>query len=252
VVVVALRVATFLASNQEQLYRYVAGQLATTLAEPLDFVVGEDFEQFLANDFDLAFACGFWYLQRSDFYTPLVAPVMLAAKYQSQPVYYVDLVVKSSSPATSLLELEQGVFGFNENNSFSGYQALLSELNQKLGRGFDFFSQAIKTGSHFNSIEAVLSGQVDCTAIDSTVLDAEFVSRPALAPALKTVQLLGPYPAPPLLIRASFAENRRTQLLETLLTLPQLANFKVKHYAQVTPDFYTELVKPKPLAETPE
>ena len=54
----------------------------------------------------------------------------------------------------------------------------------------------VRTGSHRNSLRALLRGEVEAAPIDSTVLALELRADPALA-ALRRIARLGHMPSPP-------------------------------------------------------
>jgi ABC-type phosphate/phosphonate transport system substrate-binding protein len=59
----------------------------------------------------------------------------------------------------------------------SGYYSLLNKLAES-GADESFFDNILCSGSHLNSIEAVLSGKADAAAIDSNVLRIHFREAP--------------------------------------------------------------------------
>ena len=251
-----LTLRSYLSPNYEELYRYLAGQIGRAIGREVRFEVGHDFREFLTNPTDLALACGFWYVQNADYYEPLVAPVMTDRRYGRQPVYFVDVLTRADEqPALSdLASLAGKTFGFNEIQSFSGYHALVAEL-AKQGRTTGFFERLVKTGSHLNSLEKLLQAEIDFATLDSTVLDFERARRPALAPQLRVVTSLGPYPAPPLLINRAIEPSLRSRLLDLLrgMSGPRLADFGLLGYRAVDRAFYAPLAalyETQPVATT--
>jgi len=63
-------------------------------------------------------------------------------------------------------------------------------LNKLAEWGADesFFDNVFCSGSHLNSIEAVLSGKADAAAIDSNVLRIRFREAPALRNKLRVIE----------------------------------------------------------------
>lgn len=230
-----LKVATFLSPNYYPLYRFVAETMGQQIeATGLEFSQGNTFEEFQNGEFDLAFACGYWYAHKTGDYTPLAAPVLADTRYKNRSAYFVDLILRAESPLESFDDLAGQTFAYNEEYSFSGYHALRSELTRK-NLTFAYFGRSVKTGSHLGSIEAVLDGAADVAAIDSTVLAYEFNTRPNLVSRLKILTSFGPYPAPPLLANRNLPENRRRQIQTALANLPaaKLAEFGIKSYQPV-------------------
>lgn len=240
----SLTVTTFLSPRYENLYRYVAQAVAARLGTSLNFRVGNEFSEFLTGEADLAFACGFWYVQNTADYTPVAAPVMLAKRYNGQPVYYQEIVSVANFPATSIEELAGKIFGYNEEESWSGYWAFRSEI-ERAGLDLHSYFRPVKTGSHVHSLAALLHGEIDFASIDSTVLENALAERPALEQELHRIKTLGPYPAPPLMAHVRLSHAARQEINQAIRDLPaeELAKFGVRKYQEVTPEFYANMAK---------
>lgn len=65
----------------------------------------------------------------------------------------------------------------------------------------------------------IAAGQVDASAIDSTVLETEFRLRPSLARALHVIETWGPSPAPPWVVSKSLPAAIRLNLRSLLLSM---------------------------------
>jgi phosphonate transport system substrate-binding protein len=240
----SLTVTTFLSPRYENLYRYVAQAIADRLGTPLDFRVGNEFSEFLAGESDLAFACGFWYVQNTADYDLVAAPVMAAQRYNAQPVYCMEIISAAHFPARNIEELAGKVFGYNEEESWSGYWAFRSEI-ERAGLHLHSYFRPVKTGSHVHSLAALLDGKIDFASIDSTVLEHELAKRPELEQELHRIKTLGPHPAPPLMAQRRLSETVRREISQAIRDLPQkeLAKFGAREYRAVTPDFYADMSK---------
>lgn len=240
-----MRIATFLSPNLLPFYRKVAVQLAQKLETDLDFVVGNDYEQFKQESFDFVFACGFWYAHNAAEYSPLVAPVMTADRYEAAPVYFVDLAIRADEEGDQLENWRGKKFGFNENHSFSGYHALQHYFIETNSSIADFFGQQIQTKSHLNSIKALRNSDIDIAAIDSTVLDLEYKKEPTLSQKIKVLVSLGPYPVPPLLINQKIEQEYRQRALEAMVSLPSATfkSYQMQKFCEVNPVTYSALIK---------
>jgi len=164
-----------------------------------------------SGEVDVAFVCGL--LCSRDFLPKMeivAAPVMEGARYNGQPIYFSDVIVRRDAPFQQFEDLKGSLFGFNDPGSWSGHAAVGFHLQQR-GEGPDFFSQWVETGSHLASVNAVVDGTVDAAAIDSTVLD----SIPASG--LRVVSTLGPNPVPPVAFAASLMPAVRNNLRERLV-----------------------------------
>jgi ABC-type phosphate/phosphonate transport system substrate-binding protein len=93
-----------------------------------------------------------------------------------------------------------------------------------------FFDSVSCSGSHLNSVKAVLSGKADAAAIDSNVLKIGFREAPALRNELRVIKTWRPYPIQPVVscaldpelkqrLRAAFLSTEQDQ--QTRRTLKQ-------------------------------
>ena len=97
--------------------------------------------------------------------------------------------------------------------------------------------RVIESGAHQQSLQLLLAGQIDATAIDSTVLEAELKDCPELAAELRVVVTLGPSSMPPWIIQrhlpeavrmtigSAFAHMHRNAQGRTLLAAHGIAHF---------------------------
>lgn len=221
--------------------------LEQRLGLPVDFIHDlpwQEREKLIdSGQAQLGWICGLPYVVKKDGTQPvldvLAAPVYAALRYQNLPVYFSDVVVLRESRFYNLLDLRGAAWAFNEPNSHSGYNVVrwrLAEMEEKEG----FFGRTLASGAHQDSLEWVLAGKVDASAIDSTVLELEVARRPELVDRLRVVEVLGPSPVPPLVTHSSLPGELRTQVLECLLVMNQdpegrrlLAEHRLRRFAAV-------------------
>src|SRR5262249_773577 len=129
----------------------------------------------------------------------LAAPVMQRPRYEGRPIYFSDVVVRAGSPLRSFADLRGASWAYNEQGSQSGYNLTRFYL-ASLGEPSGYFGNAIESGAHQSSIQMVMEGLVDASAIDSTVLELEFERRPHLAAVVPVIHTLGPSPVPPAVV----------------------------------------------------
>ena len=127
----------------------------------------------------------------------LAAPVMHAARYQGQPIYFSDVIVPADSRLQVFADLRGRRLAYNEPNSYSGYQVVRAHLASQ-GESRAFFGRIVAAGSHQAALRMVVAGAADAASIDSIVLERELQLHPELAAGLRTVATLGPSPIPPL------------------------------------------------------
>jgi ABC-type phosphate/phosphonate transport system substrate-binding protein len=110
--------------------------------------------------------------------------------------------------------------GFNGDDSLSGW-VMPRQALRTLGidpDGYDW----VQTGSHHNSLEALMRGDVDAAPIDSTVLALELRADPALA-ELRRIARLGHLPSPPVVLVGGDPELAAA-LRDALTTLQEREN----------------------------
>jgi phosphonate transport system substrate-binding protein len=163
----------------------------------------------------LLFICGLPYTRTRDGgapIEPLAAPV---PEGEDASVYRADLLVAPGVPLKTPEQLQGARVAFNGDDSLSGW-VLPRHALRELGidpDGFDW----VETGSHRNSLRALMRGEVQAAPIDSTVLALERRADPALN-ALRRIARLGRMPSPPIALVAGNAELA-TSLREALTAL---------------------------------
>jgi phosphonate transport system substrate-binding protein len=154
----------------------------------------------LDDQLDIAFICGLPFARRhrvaANQLQALVAPTMQACRYQDRPVYFSDIIVNAESGLKTFEDLASKTLCYNDLGSNSGYNLLRQRLIQ-CGYPSSFFGKVIQSGSHQRSIRWVADGLVECSAIDSTVLEQELRNSPDLSAQLRVIESIGPCPMPP-------------------------------------------------------
>jgi phosphonate transport system substrate-binding protein len=224
-----LRIASLMADNAAFFSRDLAHYLSQQLELRVDVVEDVPWQererQLYRGEAHLGVACGLQYVYAQNRHENpgvdlLCAPVMQAPRYNNQPIYFSEVVVRRDHTARSLADLRNASFAFNEPTSHSGY-ALPRYVLALRGETNGFFSRAIESGAHERSIRMVLDGSVDAAAIDTTVLEQEFRSSPELANQIRGIDTLGPSPIPPLVISRSVPPTLRAAIQSSLLNTHQ-------------------------------
>ncbi len=193
-----------MAGNMEFIGRALALYLTAKLSLPASFAGDIPWQErerrFDAGIIQIIWICGLPYIQKAADPAAqlalLAAPVMAGARYGGKAVYFSDLVVRRRSPFRRFSDLRGATWSINEQNSHSGYTAIRYYLAQR-GEGGDFFGRVLESGSHEASLRLILEGEIDGSAIDSTVLEQEIARRPALAEEIRVFDTIGPSPIPP-------------------------------------------------------
>jgi phosphonate transport system substrate-binding protein len=250
----SLSIVSYLAPNAFWFYQAVAAHLQQVLGiqvqlsesqfDPLD-------DPDLINDrIDLALICGLPFIRHYQNaptqFQPLLTPVMQAARYADRPVYFSDVIVRANSGIKSFDALAGKAFCYNDPGSNSGYNLPCYHLIQK-GYSPIFFGSVWQSGSHQRSIQAVITGEADWAAIDSTVLEQELRTVPEFAHQLRVIESIGPCPMPPIIVAQrlgdALIEHIRTALLNPSAALKHtMTQAGIQRYEPVSVEPYQELV----------
>jgi phosphonate transport system substrate-binding protein len=90
------------------------------------------------------------------------------ACYKDRPVYFSDVVVRRDSKFHTFADLRGASWAYNEPGSHSGYNVVGYHL-ATLGEGSGYFGQVVESGAHQVSLQMILDGRIDASAIDSLV-----------------------------------------------------------------------------------
>ena len=203
-----------------------------------------------AEEADVAFMCAPSFVWLRDLRPPPVEllgvlPVFDDERNQGKPVYFCDVVVRNDAPIQAFSGLEGGTWAYNDACSLSGYYSLLDKLAES-SADESFFDSIFCSGSHLNSIEAVLNGRADAAAIDSNVLRIRFREAPTLSKELRVVESWGPYPIQPVVVSSALPTELKQRLRSAFLSTEQdqqtrrtLKQFGLSHFVAADPEEYT-------------
>lgn len=223
-----LRISSCMAPNMETMVAGVADWLAGQLDRPVEFVQGVGWRQreamFDRGEIDMLWICGLPYVWKADDPARSVrlvaAPVMAAERYQDQPVYFSDVVVAREAPFQTFADLAQARWAINEPNSHSGYNLTRYYLAEH-GLDWTYFRSVLPAGSHEACLMALLAGDIDAAAIDSTVLEQAVRSTPALQQRIRIIETFGPSPIPPWIAGDDLQPRLLARLRAELLAMAQ-------------------------------
>lgn len=190
-----LRVATYLAPNVRPVYQCVTDYIGRRLGCGAELVIGRSLAAFTRGEVDLGFICGLPYVELTrDHPSPvelLAAPVLLGERYQGQPIYFSDVIVRRESRYTAFADLRGCAWAYNEPDSHSGYNITRYTL-LRMGETRGYFGRVVAAGYHQEAIRMVADGRVDASTIDSQVLAIELRDHPDLAERIRVIDVLGP------------------------------------------------------------
>ena len=220
----ALKFANFLSPILHDTYAFIASYVGERVGRPATLHVGQSLQEFAPEQrsADIGFLCGLLYvhaMRKSDCpFELLVAPVLQGVRYQQRPIYYSDVVVRSDSPYTSFADLQGCTWAYNERASHSGYNLVHYSLLAR-GKSLDYFAETLATGSHLQSLQAVLAGRAEASALDSHLLDTLLLQQPALAQQIRVVDMLGPSTIPPIVIASELDADLKRCVRTALLSM---------------------------------
>jgi phosphonate transport system substrate-binding protein len=217
-----LTFATYLAPIMRPVYQWVTDWIGTTLACEARLVVGASYEEIACGEVDVAFICGWPYVQLADRRPSpvdlLAAPVLKEAAHGGEPLYCSRVIVRADSPFRTFADLRGCSWAHNEPDSYSGYLATLDHL-QRSGAAHDFFSRVVESGWHEESIRLVRTGAIDASAIDCQVLDVARREDPGLQSALRVLTTFRSAPIQPVVAGRHLPSPVRNAVRRALLNV---------------------------------
>lgn len=219
-----LNFANFLSPVLHETYAFIASYVGERVGQPATLHVGQSLEEFAPQQrsADIGFLCGLLYvhaMRKPDCpFELLVAPVLQGTRYQQRPIYYSDVVVRNDSLYTSFAGLQGCTWAYNERASHSGYNLVYASLLTR-EKSLDYFAEMIATGSHLQSLQAVLAGKAHATALDSHLLDVLLLQQPALAKRIRVVDMLGPSTIPPIVIARELDDDLKQRVRAALVSM---------------------------------
>ena len=254
-----LHFATFLSPNLSGTYEYIARHVGEKLGYRVLLSVGQSFAEFAEGQADVGFVCGLVYVRMARYVDCpielLAAPVLRGKRYAGKPIYFSDVIVRKESPYISFDDLSGCVWAYNELTSHSGWNLVYYSLLQQ-GRTPGYFGRTIKSASHLKSLQMVLDGEADATAIDSHVLDVLLQQHPRLDAKLRVIETLGPSAIPPVVVAKRLDESLKYRIQAALLQMhnnrsasDELQRGLIERFVPVTDEHYAGILEMQGLVE---
>jgi len=143
----------------------------------------------------------------------VAAPVFVG---QDGPLYHSVIVARPASGYRRLVDAVGGRLGINEPESWSGHHGLVDHLG-RLGLTIDAFAGPVPTGSHVNSVRAVIENDADVAAIDYTIW--QHLVTKGETDDLVVLERTRDWPAPPFSLGRSLDAEVRDKLLKALFSV---------------------------------
>jgi phosphonate transport system substrate-binding protein len=219
-----LNLATCMSEGTEPFCLDLAQYLEKTLAISANCVVGIPWQErerlFDQGAIQVLWLCGLPYVRKArsnDFAIELLAvPVPLGSRYRGEPIYFSDVVVRRDSGFRVFNDLRGSSWAYNEPLSHSGFNVVRAYL-AGFGHSQGFFREVVESGSHIASIEMILNGRMEASAIDTTVLDWVIDQRPEVGAQIRVIETLGPSPIPAWVASTRLPTHIRSALRRTFL-----------------------------------
>ncbi len=218
----SLRFATYLSPVLYEVYAGITSYLGERIGYPTTLATGHSLDDFRTGNVDAGFLCGLLYTKAA--HRPhcpvelLAAPVLQPQRYKGKPIYFSDVVVRKQSPIESLNDLHRYTWGYNEQESHSGWNLVCYSLSS-YNSTQPLFRNMKQTGSHQRSIEMLIAGEIDATAIDSHVLDVLLLHNPYTASQLRIIETFGPSTIPPMVIAKNLDKNLKAEIQRILFSM---------------------------------
>lgn len=221
-----LVLVSLMADNATFFYKELGQYLAPRIGMPVhvaDDIAWQKRERMLdGGKAQIGFVCGLQYVQKVDELNAdlelLAAPVMKSERYKDLPIYFSDIVVRRESPFHSFGDLRGAYWSYNEPTSHSGCNLVRYYLTNK-GENADYFKRVVGSAAHQESLRMLLTGGIEATATDSTMVALELKVRPEIGAELRVIQTLGPSPIPPAVISRSVPKSVRHSIRNALLRM---------------------------------
>ncbi len=228
-----LRFANFLSPVLHRVYEYIANYIGDHLGFSTLLTVGASLGEFAQGQADVGFLCGLLYVHATNQSTCpvelLAAPILQGERYQGRPIYFSDVIVRRESHYASFDDLEGCRWAYNERASHSGYNLVNYSLLER-GKSPHYFGQTLKTGSHRASLQAVIEGRADATALDSHMLDVLLLHHEEVAAQIRVIAMLGPSTIPPVVAAKRLDSTLKCSIQEVLCKMHHdpLAAYKLR------------------------
>lgn len=169
------------------------------------------------EDLGAAFMCGYPFALAEHKPRLLAAPVPATPRYDGQPQYCTDLIVRADSRFARLRDTAGARIGWTVTHSQSGYNAVRQHLLAQLDLHYRQWIGPLVTPRRV--IDALLKDEIDIGPLDSYVHDLLERHDPATASRVRVIASTAMTPIPPLIASPSVNDETATRLRRSLLSL---------------------------------
>lgn len=188
--------------NDLELLQALERRLSRSTGRPVALVTRRTYREvtalLLSRQIDVAWLCGYPFVQHRDALALLATPV-----WRGAPLYQSYLIVARDHPARSLDDLRGASHAFADPDSNSGWLTTAAALAARGERPTQFFGHSFFTNGHRNVVRAVASGLADSGSVDGYVWEVLAEVEPALAAETRVIARSAPVGFPPVVAAAS-------------------------------------------------
>ncbi len=195
----------------------------------------------------VGWTCGAPYVEDHKAYGQQLIAVPL---FRGKPLYHSIILTQRGRKEKRLADFKGEVLAYSDIRSNSGFISPAYALHEKNIDISKYFRVAIDTGSHENSIAALLGGLADVAAVDEYVWVEYVKSHPEVANKLVELERMGPYPFTPI-VAGNGLDAATMKKMEDVLTGMQsdpqgktlLKDFGLDGFAIEPDSFYAPIAK---------
>lgn len=222
--------------------------LEERLLRPVRFIqrgsYAEIVELLRQGDLDVAWLCGYPFVQEETWLDLLVTPV-----YAGQPLYRSYLIVPESDRETSTItDLQGGFFAYSDPDSLSGYHLPRHAIFATGADPDTYFTRTVMSWTHRNAIKAVAEQLVDGAAVDGYVWDMLERHEPEVTERTRIVSRSRHHGFPPIVSRDGFPAEDARNCSEVLAAMEDhsggreiLAALGLDGFTPVEPELYDSI-----------
>jgi phosphonate transport system substrate-binding protein len=166
-------------------------------------------EALCSGSADVAFVGPVTYIQAHQRHC---AELLAVGVQKGQSIYYAGIFAKAGSPIRSLRDLKGRRVAFGDVNSTSSFVVPMTMI---MDAGLDpvrDLSAVRLTGSHANSLAALVQGQVDAAALSFDSFDKAIEQKAVDPTTIRVVARSGPIPYPPIVMASRLPAPLKARL----------------------------------------
>ncbi|XP_068085021.1 probable phosphite transport system-binding protein PtxB [Anabrus simplex] len=134
--------------------------------------------------------------------------------------YFADIIihVDGRKHVKEFLDLRGCRWAYSDESSLSGNTIVLKTLKE-LGENASFFGNTLKSGSHLNSVQMVLTKQAEAAAVDANTLAYNKKYLQDGGKDILVLDSLGPLPPYPIVINSRLKDDMKKKLTQAFMKI---------------------------------